>query len=229
MTLAPASRTLRGLTAVELLVSLVMVAVLFALSYPAVNKVLQRSRTAQCINNLRQLATGVFNYAADHAQAFPVNTPVPKALHAWYMPISGGADTLNAKLYEAVYVQHAGYLLRKAPFFCPENPAKGSSAGWTNYAMNYYLIGLKTHSIKGVKAMLTDSYETDPLECWYLTRGPYATQGKVWYGTQPLHGRQINVAFTDGHVRSLSVLPRVITSEGNLGELEAKWFHPVTQ
>jgi len=66
----PASRS--GFTLIELLVVVVIVGVLLALTFPAVQAAREASRRAQCLNNLKQIALGTLNYADVHKESFPV-------------------------------------------------------------------------------------------------------------------------------------------------------------
>jgi prepilin-type processing-associated H-X9-DG protein/prepilin-type N-terminal cleavage/methylation domain-containing protein len=53
-------------TLIEILSSIVIVAVLAALLFPAIGKMTDKSRTAKCLSNLRQLGTAWLAYANDN-------------------------------------------------------------------------------------------------------------------------------------------------------------------
>lgn len=64
-------RRKRGFTLVELLVVVAIIAVLAGLAFPAYRSAQDRARLTQCSSNLKQIATGLFAYAADNDGALP--------------------------------------------------------------------------------------------------------------------------------------------------------------
>jgi prepilin-type N-terminal cleavage/methylation domain-containing protein/prepilin-type processing-associated H-X9-DG protein len=60
----------RGFTLIELLVVIAIIAVLIALLLPAVQAAREAARRAQCVNNMKQLGLGCFNYESGN-QCFP--------------------------------------------------------------------------------------------------------------------------------------------------------------
>lgn len=87
----------RGITLVELLVSLGVIAVVLAIALPAIQSVRESARRLQCQNNLRQILTGTqSHHAATNALPSLYNgtsLPYPLAewdlfhLHSWRVPL----------------------------------------------------------------------------------------------------------------------------------------------
>jgi|GEM_PF-758823 len=99
-----------GFTLVELLITMGIIAVLVALFYPALMRAQERSRTAVCLSNLRQIGTGIVGYATDHNQELPGNND--RDPWRWY---------LHLLPYTGKGVNDQG---RPSIFICPANDRK---------------------------------------------------------------------------------------------------------
>jgi prepilin-type N-terminal cleavage/methylation domain-containing protein/prepilin-type processing-associated H-X9-DG protein len=62
----------KGMTLVEVLVSIAVCAVLAVLALSAIKKARERSRRSSCINNLRQTGLGASQWAIDNKSEFPM-------------------------------------------------------------------------------------------------------------------------------------------------------------
>ena len=67
----------RTFTLIELLVVIAIIAILAAMLLPALSAARERARSANCVNNLRQIGIAVFMYSAVNHDYFPMNNNAP--------------------------------------------------------------------------------------------------------------------------------------------------------
>lgn len=61
----------RGFTLIEMLVVIAVIATLAGISYPVARSVIEKSREASCLNNLRSLGVALEGYLQDHNNIMP--------------------------------------------------------------------------------------------------------------------------------------------------------------
>ncbi len=71
-------RRVAGFTLIELLVVVAIIALLAALLLPALNEARAKAKTMSCLNNQRQIITGVYSFSSDHGGY------APGASHFWH-------------------------------------------------------------------------------------------------------------------------------------------------
>ncbi len=110
--------SLTGFTLIELLVIMAIIGIIISFLVPAIGKVKDNARRAQCINNLRQIGMAFYLYLDDHDEMFP--------------PGGGATDSGPERTWEDKLKQ--GYIDDANVFICH---AAESDDGVT-YKENYY-------------------------------------------------------------------------------------------
>lgn len=219
----------RAFTLIELLVCLVVIAVLAALSFPALQKSQAGARRTACQSNLRQVGIALFGYAGDNNNMLP---PI-----ATTYPPPGGQATWGYAIWEYAGGSHAAY---RSPqndleamagaaganiFRCPETFAKRMasvtvtgnkpSASLYSYGLNCRPVGGGTGKGDGsayyVLPVPLVRVKAPSLTAM-VTEDSFALGSMVGYftyfGLIP-HGGGSNILFYDGHVewRRLADIP----------------------
>ncbi len=214
-------RTLRAFTLIELLVVISIIALLIGILLPALAAARRSGQAAQCLSNVRQVATGLNAFATDQkGYVFPTSQ------------MYGGVPYYNV-------LSNGGYISKDlAMHHCPNDEAPGWAAGTrtTSYAINGYFApnhdpygqagqgdrGIRLEDVlqasnKIVVAELEGYKNTDHFMPMYWgvtnpihalgTMGMTARNGEVDSGNGNLpksvvrerHAAAANYAFADGH------------------------------
>ncbi len=211
-----------GFTLVELLLSLVGLAVLAALGGAVFSSVHGKAQTVECVGRLRALGQGVVLYAAEQGGRFPRSD---HSGASWAMALAPylGEPKLETSLE---------YRNRR-PFLCPSHREANTPepAAWS-YGLNvFFELSSTLRRLPNGMPMLgsADSYRGAPAT-WHrmgdvplpartilMAENPHAradhfmahqwsnnlTAGNSVAGKR--HGGKANFLFVDGHVRTLSV------------------------
>lgn len=109
-------RDTAGLTIIELMISLSIIAVISAVMLPALGRAREAALRAHCMNNMRELGRLFQMHAADHKYAYPPGAPN----HAW-----GGAPTEATRPFRLIRNNYTidprsldGYITEYKVFAC---------------------------------------------------------------------------------------------------------------
>jgi prepilin-type N-terminal cleavage/methylation domain-containing protein/prepilin-type processing-associated H-X9-DG protein len=191
-------------TLIELLVVVAIIAVLAAMLLPALNNAKASAKRAQCLSNMKQLATGMFLYAGDHDDHVPIWADAGFPEPQW-----GRVRCIFWKYaYPAIYNPTDGnWALNQTPLRCPlvtrEFDPFGLYLGGIGGNQNYFgrNAGAGRFKLTQVKNTTELMMLADNIGC--ETHGNYGldhrhhTKGMRWsYSTTE---GLANVIYVDGH------------------------------
>ncbi len=196
----------RAFTLVELLAAMGAVVLLAGLVFSGIAAARTQARSAECVSNLRQWGTALQLYVQDHDGYLPRRGQGVQPVFR----IDRSQDWFNAlcpyldlpPYHEMVRRGEAPRPGDRSVFVCPEAVAPDGNTHFICYGMNMYLSRwdqpqpLRITRLSGLSeiAFLADS------PGGYASTVPSARP----YSVVARHGGRANVAFLDGHVKSLS-------------------------
>lgn len=106
----------KGFTLIELLVVMAIIAILAAMLMPALQRAREAARRTSCLNNLKELGSGLAMYQNDHRTIPEANTMGPADKYVDRLLDSGnlGGKTSWERLYP-------GYISSPAIYWCPSD------------------------------------------------------------------------------------------------------------
>ena len=202
-----------GFTLIELLVVIAIIAILAAILFPVFERARAKANQASCQSQLKQIALGFLMYAQDYDECLPSGSGT-FARADWPYPISEWDIYYDPCPYVSGWeIYLAPYTKNAAIYNCPSGPTHNVDRGLRrSYGWNY----LGTHSqIPGTDNGLAYPAETilscDAAYPYLSRRGATRAYLATWLGHNEVnakkrgdrHNGMHNVAYCDGHVKSL--------------------------
>jgi len=160
----------RGFTLVELIVVMAVVAVLATLAFPISSRVIQSSKAAGCVSNLRNLGVALQSYLGEHNQIMPPTLAAGRQSTSQDVPVID--NTLNA------------YVGDPRVFACPADNQGIAAASGTSYYWNSALDG---QSAANLQFLFANGQNSEiPVLCDKEGFHPYASN-------------KVNLLYADGH------------------------------
>jgi len=194
---ATQTRRPRGFTLIELLVVIAIIAILAAILFPVFAQARKAARKTTCLNNVKQIGTGVMMYVQDYDESYP---PAQ-----WHMEMPSWASPT----YQRVQLLVQPYIKNVNVGICPEDAAVYT---WAGQNMSYGYHGPSGWSQNTDPTSMAYSTATEivgrsmaaidqPASTWTLIDlWPYTHIVQCCTAPNP-NNYATNVLYADGHAR----------------------------
>jgi prepilin-type N-terminal cleavage/methylation domain-containing protein/prepilin-type processing-associated H-X9-DG protein len=193
--------TVRAFTLIELLTVIIIIGILAGIMIPAVGKVREKGRQAQCASNLRQVHMGIMLWTTDHKDIITPNLEKSTAGHllspdpTWVIAI---IPYLGDKAARARTGKRPIGILA-----CPASDNLVTSGAHADYAKNYASSGNRLSLIgQPSRIILAGDGALDGDTC---NRDIGSWMGPPAWGLEARHGNRANFVYIDGHIQSLEL------------------------
>ena len=161
-------RKREGFTLIELLVVMGIIAILAAMLMPALQRAREAAKRTSCLNNLKQLGSGLAMYRKDKGE-IPINANFVRGPYNW----DGEFGQFFCRSWDSLY---PGYIGSVELYWCPSDsqetpPEAGLNVGWPHYFENGERV-VRLHQ---------------EAQCWPASSSPHCYIGGTydkhcWYG-----------------------------------------------
>jgi len=223
---------LKAFTLIELLVVIAIIAILAAILFPVFAQAREAARKSSCLSNLKQLSTSVLMYKQDYDEKYPSDAWPTNPGDPWWIliqPYVKNSGVLNCPSSSDIGSYRGGNLGSNGQTHDQLRLALGRNVQ-INYGFNEHLVNNAMADaaiqVPAGKAMIADAQATVlPFwsdsnfeicgggECWrYALRGTSVCKTQ---GSASRHGGTVNIAFCDGHVKTIQP-SKFITCDGGV-------------
>lgn len=200
-------RSLRsaGFTLTELMIAILIIVVLTAIAFPIISTVRERAKGAQCVNNLKQIGTGLLSHISENSGRFPDGS----ADVSWTGKGTSWYDAASEDMGRNYLPYHQGDPLPTV-FGCPSGHGEAYEPAWPytgDYAANLRLgrEGDGVMRVASVKKPASTPYVQDTVKQnnfgEWIFRGGASKDANMAFADR--HRGSGNILWVDGHVSSL--------------------------
>jgi prepilin-type processing-associated H-X9-DG protein/prepilin-type N-terminal cleavage/methylation domain-containing protein len=217
-----------GLTLIELLIVLAVIAILASLLLPTLSQASMKAQTTTCRNNLKQLQLGYLNYVHDNDDWFPFNEVsdadlVQRSLKGWVLG-NAKLDTNDSNIIAGAIFR---YVNSPAVYSCPADKSLRTDGSgqqrfrsyallaWLNARASTYGLQTEAAEFTPLKAKLSALGSISSSVCWaFIDEHQQAIDDGVfvmgslddpkwnsdwWELPTDRHNQGANLSFLDGH------------------------------